>query len=344
MTPKIITKYYAELDNKKIRCELCPNECVILPQRYGLCIARKNIDGKFYSTVYGYLCSLNLDPVEKKPLYHYYPGLKILSIGTFGCNLFCKGCQNFEITRIDIKSEEELLNRMKYYSPQEIVNYALKNNIKLIAYTYNEPTIFFEYMIDIAKLAKKHEIKNVIVSNGYINPKPLNELCKYIDAANIDLKGINEKFYSEYTSTHIKPILHTIKTLHKNKVWIELTNLIIEGLNDNPKDIKKLCDWIKTNVGVNVPLHFSRFYPYYKASDVNPTNPSILENAKKIAAKTGLNYVYLGNLGILDNTYCTKCNNLLVERTGTKITVCGLKGKMNNQCSKCGVTLPGSFG
>jgi pyruvate formate lyase activating enzyme len=316
-----------------------------MPDMYGLCSARKNIDGKFYSMVYGHPCSINLDPIEKKPLYHYYPGQGILSIGTFGCNLFCKGCQNFDITRIDRKSEEDLLNKLKYYSPKEIINLALKNHIKLIAYTYNEPTTFFEYMIDIAKLAKKEGIKNVIVSNGYINPKPLKELCKYIDAANIDLKGINERFYTQYSHAHIQPVLNTIKILHKNKVWLELTNLLIEGLNDNPKDIKKLCDWIKTNVGTNVPLHFSRFYPYYQASHISSTNPEALENAKKIAVEAGLNYVYLGNLGMLDNTYCTKCRNILVQRNNINIDINtnGLIGKKKDKCSKCGNILPGIF-
>jgi pyruvate formate lyase activating enzyme len=325
----------------KILCQLCPNNCLIANDKAGLCNTRLNIDGKLYSIVYGYPCSIHVDPVEKKPLYHYYPGQEILSFGTYGCNLFCKGCQNFDITRID-KIEQKVHN-LKYYSPEDIVNIALENNIKLIAYTYNEPTIFFEYMIDIAKLARKKGIKNVIVSNGYINPEPLKELCKYIDAANIDLKGINENFYKEYSESHLLPILETIKTLHKKGIWLELTNLIIHGLNDDAKDIKILCEWITKNVGADVPLHFSRFYPYYKALNIPPTNPGILENAKNIALKSGIKYVYIGNLGVLDNTICRKCGIELIQRDYARISVENLDGKDKNRCIKCGQIMVGVF-
>jgi len=312
-----ILKYYDSLNNNII-CKLCPNNCVIADNKIGLCSTRININNKFYSLVYGYPCSINIDPIEKKPLYHYYPHEKILSIGTFGCNLFCKGCQNFDITRTDATFG---VTNLKYYSPEEIINIALKNKIKLIAYTYNEPTIFFEYMLDIAKLAKKNGIKNVIVSNGYINQEPLKELCKYIDAANIDIKGITEEFYREYSKVDIKPILNTIKILHKNNVWLELTNLIIPKLNDDPKAIKKLCEWIKINVGRDVPLHFSKFYPYYKASNISPTPTIKLEEAKQIAKKKGINYVYIGNLEFLDDTYCIKCENLLISRRNFNLQI-----------------------
>ena len=338
-----VKKYYESLKDKRIQCRLCPNDCIIVDGKAGLCHTRINIEGKLYSTVYGYPCSLHIDPIEKKPLYHYYPGQKILSFGTYGCNLFCLGCQNYGITRVDASKKTEIteIDNLEYYSPEDIINVALKNNIKLIAYTYNEPTIFFEYMIDIAKLARKKDIKNVIVSNGYINPEPLKELCKYIDAANIDLKGITEEFYHEYSKTKLKPILETIKTLHKNGIWLELTNLVIHELNDNPKDIKELCDWIKNNVGTLTPLHFSRFYPYYHASDIPPTNPQKLEEAKKIALKTGIKYVYVGNLGFLDNTECSKCGAVLIERDYHDSHIKGLIKK--NKCANCGTVLEGIF-
>jgi pyruvate formate lyase activating enzyme len=309
---------------------------VILEGKSGLCKTRININGKFYSMVYGYPCSIHVDPIEKKPLYHFYPGSEILSFGTFGCNLFCRGCQNFDITRRDAKETSEL----KYYHPEEIVDLALENNIKLIAYTYNEPTIFFEYIIDIAKLARKKGIKNIIVSNGYINPEPLKELIKYIDAANIDLKGITEEFYKGYSKTKMQPVLNTIKTLYESGVWIELTNLLIPKLNDNTEDIKKLCKWVKDNVGVNVPLHFSKFYPYYHAKDITPTPSKVVENAKKIALEIGLNYVYIGNLGFLDNTCCSKCNTLLVDRENYHVKIVGIE---KSKCTKCGVKIPGEF-
>ena len=352
-----ITKHYTILKDeslkdkkdKKIICKLCPNNCVIADGKSGLCGTRINIDGKFYSTTYGYPCSIHLDPIEKKPLYHYYPGQEILSFGTFGCNMFCKGCQNYDITRADVNKTISASNAPKYYSPEDIIDIAMENDIKLIAYTYNEPTIFFEYMIDIAKLARKNGIKNVIVSNGYINPAPLKELCKYIDAANIDIKGITEKFYRQYSRVSIEPVLKTVKMLHEVGIWIELTNLIIPGLNDDEKDMHKLCEWICDNVGKNVPVHFSRFYPYYHAMDIPPTPPLTLEKARTIALKTGIKYVYIGNLGFLDNTYCDKCKELLIDRSGevnhvNSINIlCGLTGKENNKCAKCGTVLPGVF-
>lgn len=338
-----VIKYYGILDDKRVRCKLCPNDCVIVPSMSGLCRTRVNIDGKLYSTVYGYPCGLHIDPIEKKPLYHYYPGQKILSFGTYGCNLFCKGCQNYDITRVDASdiNPDSHVNNLKYYSPEDIVETALKNNIKLIAYTYNEPTIFFEYMIDIAKLARKKGIKNVIVSNGYINPEPLKELCNYIDAANIDLKGITETFYREYSKSEIKPILETIKTLHKNGVWLELTNMVIPGLNDSQKDIKKLCEWIKDNIGTSTPLHFSKFYPYYHALDLSSTSPQKLEEAKKMAQGSGIEHVYIGNLGFLDTTCCSNCGAVLIERNYHSVNIKGLDE--NNKCAKCGTVLVGVF-
>jgi len=336
----IITKYYDILKNNRIRCELCPNSCIISEGKSGLCNTRFNVNGKLYSNVYGRPCSINVDPIEKKPLYHFYPGQKILSFGTVGCNLFCLGCQNFDITRTDVSTS---IQDTKYVSPEEIVDMAIKNNIKMIAYTYNEPTIFFEYMIDVAKLAKKQGIKNVIVSNGYINPAPLKELCKYIDAANIDLKGITEKFYTQYSKTHLQPVLETIKILHEKKIWLELTNLVIPELNDDSLDINKLCEWITKNIGTKVPLHFSRFYPYYHAANIIPTTPQKLEEAKKIALKHGINYVYIGNLGFLDNTTCNNCGATIIQRDYKHIDIIKLKGKNKNICANCGAILPGIF-
>jgi len=354
----LITKYFELLGQDKIRCKLCPNMCVISDEKAGVCTTRVNIGGKLYSAVYGYPCSINVDPIEKKPLYHYYPGESILSLGTFGCNLFCKGCQNFDISRADANKEfisktvkddatrESKLNKLKYYAPEEIVNMTLENDIKMIAYTYNEPTVFFEYMLDIAKLAKKKNIKNVMVSNGYINPKPLKKLCKYIDAANIDLKGITEKFYRQYSKVDIKPIQETIKILHKEGIWIELTNLIIPELNDDPSDIKKLCEWIKDTIGTEVPLHFSKFYPHYNASNISQTPPTILQKAKEIAFDVGLKYVYIGNLSFIDNTYCPKCKKEVISREGMNVELKGLKtnkSKNFTECANCKTIIPGFF-
>jgi pyruvate formate lyase activating enzyme len=341
MTEKhLVTKYYNSLKDTQVICKLCPHNCILLNGKSGLCHTRTNIDGKIYSTVYGYPCSIHIDPIEKKPLYHFYPGKKILSFGTYGCNMFCLGCQNFDITKVDATKETI---KLKHHSPEEIIKIALEKNVKFIAYTYNEPTIFFEYLIDVAKLARKKGIKNVLVSNGYINPEPLKELCKYIDATNIDIKGITENFYKEYTKTNIKPVLETIKTLHKKKIWLELTNLIIPGMNDKTEDIKELCEWIKTNVGTEVPLHFSRFYPYYHALNISPTLPQKLKEAKNIALDTGIKYVYVGNLGFLDNTVCSKCGTLLIQRDYDDTDTSRLSGQEKNKCAICKMTLPGIF-
>ncbi|MGV8141640.1 MAG: AmmeMemoRadiSam system radical SAM enzyme [Candidatus Woesearchaeota archaeon] len=336
----LVQAHRKKMKDKVIRCILCPNNCVLLEGKQGLCCARMNIEGELYSIVYGYPYGLHIDPIEKKPLYHYFPGENILSFGTFGCNFYCRGCQNFDMTRADASAS---IKGMRYYHPKEIVDMAIKNNIKMIAYTYNEPTIFFEYMLDVAKIAKSKGIKNVIVSNGYINPGPLKELCRYIDAANIDIKGISEKFYSGYARAKLGPVLKTIKTIHRSGVWLELTNLIIPGLNDDTKDIKKLCTWVRKNVGKDTPLHFSRFYPYYHASNIPPTPPITIIRAEEIAKSEGIKYVYLGNIGRLDNTYCPRCGTLLIERETFNPVIRSLKLRKNSTCTQCGTYVPGVF-
>jgi pyruvate formate lyase activating enzyme len=198
-------------------------------------------------------------------------------------------------------------------------------------------------MVDIAKSARKQGIKNIIVSNGYINPAPLKKLCRYVDAANIDIKGFTEKFYSSYTGTSLKPVLKSIKALHDSGKWVELTNLVIPGLNDDPKYMQKMCLWIRKNLGTDVPVHFSRFYPYYRSKDIPITPVNTLMNARSIAMNAGLRYVYTGNLGVMDNTYCHKCKSLLIKRAGYDIKVIGLSGAKNNRCSGCGAVIPGIF-
>ncbi len=341
-----IKKYYKiikdknNLKNKIIQCNLCPHNCIIQNNKTGLCKTRKNINGKFYSLVYGLPCSVHIDPIEKKPLYHFMPGKAVLSIGTFGCNLFCKGCQNYKISRADA---ETLRTNLKYYSPREIITIMKKQNIKMIAFTYNEPFIFFEYMLNIAKLAKKEKIKTVIVSNGYVNSAPLKELCKYIDGANIDIKGIIKSTYKEYSKADIAPILNNIKIIKKSGVWIELTNLIIPTINDNPADIKKLCVWIKKELGADIPLHFSRFFPQYEISHLPATSPKVLDEAKNIAKSAGLNYIYTGNTLQQENTHCKKCKTILIKRPNYTGEIVGLRGKQNNKCIKCKTLLQGVF-
>src|SRR3989344_3565942 len=278
--------YYKKLTDKKVKCILCPHFCLLAENKKGLCRVRKNINGKLYTLVYNKPCAVHIDPIEKKPLFHFLPSSKSLSVSTYGCNLFCLNCQNFEISK-----EFKEIN-LKEVKSKEIIDLAIKNNCKSISYTYTEPTIFYEYMLDIAKLAKKSKLKNVIVSNGYINETPLKDLIPYIDAANIDLKSFNEKFYIKNCNAKLQPVLNTLKILKKSDRWIEITHLVIPGLNDNQKEVEKMCIWIKKNLG-NIPLHFSRFYPYYKLDYIQETPIATLKKLSNIAKKY-LDYVYIG--------------------------------------------------
>ncbi len=327
--------YFDKLENNKVQCKLCPHKCVVSEGNKGICGVRKNVKGELYSLVYGKAVAMNIDPIEKKPLFHFLPGEGVLSVGTYGCNLKCKHCQNFDISQVRDKDVEELPGYN--LSPEEIVKEALKKDCKMIAYTYTEPTIFFEYMLDIAKLAKKNGLKNIIVSNGYINPEPLKELVKYIDAANIDLKAFAEEFYKDISCGSLKPVLETLKYLYSKKVWLEITTLLIPAENDYPQEIREECKWIKENLSSKVPIHFSRFFPLYKMIDKDATSEESLIEAKKIASEH-LDYVYIGNILINDgeNTHCPKCKKLLIERD--RYFVLDFKEKC-----ECGFKLDGVF-
>jgi len=284
--------------------------------------------------VYGNLSSIAIDPVEKKPLYHFLPGTDIFSVGTFGCNLNCRHCQNFSISRA--------LPPEKYRetTPEQLIRSAIASGCSSIAYTYNEPIIFYEYVIDSSKLAKNKGIKNVIVSNGFVNEKPLRDLCKFIDGANIDLKAFNDEFYREVTFSRLQPVLDALKILHEEKVWLEITNLVIPGLNDDMKEIKQMCEWIKGNIGTEHPLHFTAFYPCYKLKDKQATSPATLKRAREIALKTGLKYVYVGNIAAdeQNNTYCPECKSLLIERGYMNV----IKNKIKKEsCFNCGARIAG---
>ena len=317
-----------------IICKLCPRNCILKEGQIGFCRVRKNENGKLISLVRNKISSLAIDPIEKKPLFHFYPGKKILSFGTVGCNLACKHCQNYDISReFDYFGEE--------ISAEEIIKIAKEKNIDMIAATYNEPTIFYELMLDVFKLAKKEDMKTVIVSNGYINKKPLLELIKYLDAANIDLKAYSNEFYNKITLAKLEPVLETIKILYKNNVHLEITNLIIPTLNDDNEKIRELCLWIKNNLDENIPLHFSAFYPMYKLSHLESTKREKLIEAYEIAKKVGLKYVYTGN--IIDgkeDTYCPKCNKKLIERNIYEVKLSKIE---KNRCPFCGNKIYGKF-
>lgn len=309
-------------------CGLCPHNCLIKEGGRGVCGVRINKRGNIYSLSYGRPCSIAIDPIEKKPLYHFFPGEKILSFGTFGCNFFCKGCQNFEIARK--KPDED--NKDLTYTPKMIVNLSKKEGSKMIAYTYNEPIVFYEYVLETAKEARKNGLKNIIVSNGYINEGPLQKLSKYIDAANIDLKVFDETLHLKYTGGKLTHVLNSLKILKKDGVWLEITHLIVPGWNDDLRSFEEMCIWIKDNLGKDVPLHLSRFFPYYKLSDGAPTPIETLHKAREIAKKY-LEYVYIGNVDEESNTYCPKCNSLLIRRERYNINDNTIKGECFN-CKK----------
>lgn len=325
--------FYKKSKDKIVQCQLCPRNCVIKENTRGNCGVRENKKGKLFSVVYGKPCSANVDPIEKKPIFHFLPGHKSYSIATAGCNFHCLYCQNWQISQ----ARPEDVPSLKM-PPKAVVDDSILNDCKSIAYTYTEPTIFYEYMIDTARLAIDKGLKNVIVSNGFINEKPLKELCKYIDATNIDLKG-NADFYKNVTGAWIEPVLNALKILKENNVWLEVTNLIIPGYNDSDKELKERCEWIKKNLGSDVPVHFSRFFPYYKLTNIEATSQQTLEKAKKIAEKVGLKFIYIGNIFIekAENTNCPKCGNLLVERYAFDI----LQNNIKKGKCKCGEEIAG---
>lgn len=329
--------YYKKLKGRIVQCQLCPRYCTIKDAEAGNCNVRENSKGKLYSLVYGKACSMNSDPIEKKPLYHFMPGEKAMSIATVGCNLHCKQCQNWQISQI--KPE---YNPYISLTPEEVVSKTIESECKIIAYTYTEPTVFYEYMLDIAKLARKQGIKNVIVSNGFINAEPLKELCKYIDGANIDLKALSEKFYKEICDGKLKPVLKAIEILHENKIWTELTNLIIPTFNDKESEIKKLAQWVK-NLDKNIPLHFSAFYPTYKLTNLEATPAEKVKEARQIALKLGLKHVYAGNIDDEEGntTFCPKCRKPLIIRQGYYIFKNYIK---NGKCKFCNKKIDGVWG
>ncbi len=328
--------FYKKLKNKIVKCELCPNFCIIQNNKVGKCKVRKNVEGKLYSLVYSKPCSIAIDPIEKKPLYHFYPGSKTLSLATFGCNLFCLHCQNYVISH---EFTEKDINLTPIVEPEKIVEEAINKDIKIISYTYTEPTIFYEYVFDIARLAKKNKIKNVLVTNGYINEKPLRKILPYINAANVDLKAMKKDFYLKICKAKLEPVLKTIKIMQE-KIWVEITNLVIPTLNDSEEDIKKVIDFVYS-INKDIPLHFTAFFPAYKLLNIPPTPESILLKARKLAMEK-INYVYAGNIYNIEanSTYCFNCKNLLIKRLGFNV----LENKViKGKCPYCKKKIAGFF-
>jgi pyruvate formate lyase activating enzyme len=331
--------YQNTLKDNITQCLVCPRNCRLANYQRGFCFVRQNIDGEITLTAYGKTTGLAIDPVEKKPLYHFYPGSKVLSFGTLGCNMGCCFCQNWHITKT--KDHTGLIQEA---SPKEIALSAKQYGCKSVAFTYNDPVIFLEYAIDTAIECHALGIKTIAVTAGYINPEPRVDLFNHIDAANIDLKGFSKEFYKKMCLADIEPVLETIKYVkNETPCHLELTTLLIEGFNDSNKDLRAQCDWIVENLGTDVPLHFSAFFPSWKLKNVHPTNPKTLLKAYQIAKKAGIKYVYTGN--IQDNktstTFCHRCKKPLIKRHGFEITQYNLAEK--NSCRFCGAICGGIF-
>ena len=329
--------YYRKLTDPKngVACMLCPRGCLLPDGETGFCRARKNVQGKLYSLGYGAPCAVHVDPIEKKPFFHVHPKTTAFSIASAGCNLRCKHCQNWQISQV---SPMETTNFS--LPPDKVIEAAERYGCGSIAHTYTEPTNFYEYMLDVARLSKKKGILSVYHSNGYINQEPLKELCTYIDAADIDLKGFSQGFYSKVCEADLKPVLETLKTLKERKVWLEITNLIIPGYNDDQSMIQEMCTWIKNNLGPDVPVHFSRFFPMYKLTAIAPTPVRTIERAREIALSTGLHYAYVGNVpgNPGESTYCPSCKKIVIKRVGYAVQEIALKG---GTCRFCNERIPG---
>ena len=327
--------YWTKIDEKTLQCQLCPRRCVLAIGQKGFCRARKNIGGTLYTLTYGQPVAIHVDPIEKKPFAHVYPGSKSFSIATAGCNLRCKFCQNWEISQLDAEKVTT-----QFVPPSGIVALAKKYGCKTIAFTYTEPTIFYEYMLDIAKLAQQQGVDCVMHSAGFINEQPLRQLAPYLKAANIDLKGFKEKYYSSFCEGSLEAVLNTLKVLKQEGVWIEITTLLVPGGNDNPQELRELCQWVKDNLGENTPLHFSRFFPMYKLTNLSPTPIASLKRAKDIAEDVGLKFVYVGNIpqGLGEDTFCPVCHTLLIKRIGYTILENNL---INGKCPSCNSDIPG---
>ena len=305
--------WYEQLAGGLVHCQLCPNSCRLPEGQIGLCRARKNVAGKLYSLSYGHVAAVHVDPIEKKPFFHVLPGETAFSLATPGCNMRCLFCQNWEISQA---FPWEVATTAT--TPEQVVAAALRSGARAIAFTYSEPTIFFEYMLDIAKLAKANGLKTLVVSNGYIQPEPLKELLPFIDAYKVDFKAFDPKFYAALTGGSRDPVLQTMKTIRASGVWLEIVNLLVTGQNDGEEEVRQLARWVKENLGDDVPLHFSRFHPMHKLSNLPPTPVEKVVRAREIAIAEGLKFVYTGNVPAAtgDSTYSPKTGQIVIERKG----------------------------
>jgi pyruvate formate lyase activating enzyme len=328
--------YYDRLGGNKIRCRICPKECVVGDRERGFCGVKENRGGRYYTLVYGQCAAVNLDPIEKKPLFHFLPSSSAFSIATAGCNFDCKDCQNWEISQVRPEQVKDPIN----LPPDQVVSLAKRYRARSIAYTYSEPVVFYEYMLDTAKAGQAQGIKSIMISNGYIRPEPMKQLAPYLAAIKIDLKSISNSFYKTYCLGELDPVLDTLKLVHKLGKWLEVVYLVVPTLNDDEATIRKMCQWVKANLGSEVPLHFSRFSPDYQLKKLPPTPYETLQRCRKIARETGINFVYVGNVPGESNvsTWCPRCGKIVVRRSGFQVLEVNLR---NGACKYCARKIPG---
>jgi len=333
MTYHKTMKYYKKEEGKeKIICLLCRHSCKLKEGQVGICGVNKNVEGELKTLVYGHPIAINVDPVEKKPLYHMLPGSKVLSFGTVGCNFKCSFCQNWDI------SQESKVNEEIKVSPEQMVELALEQGAESIAYTYNEPTIFYPYAKDIGVIAKEKGLKNIFVSNGYESPEIIEDMASWVDAANIDLKSWDDAYYKKSLKGGLEEVKDTLRRMVDAGIWVEVTTLLIEGENDSDKDLTEMADFIANDLGKNVPWHLSAFSPNYKMLDHDATGVDTLNRAREIGRKAGLTYIYLGNVLVNGDTHCPECDELLVDRRGYRSIVNNLK---EGHCPKCDRAIDG---
>ena len=331
---KKVANFWKKIDNKKVQCSLCSHNCRIGEGEIGICGVRKNENGKLYTLIYGSASSLASDPIEKKPLYHFHPGTYAFSMGTIGCNFKCSHCQNYSISTADFS-----YSYIKEIKPSQVIELAKEYNCQGVSYTYNEPTIWHEFAVDSAKLAKKAGLYTCYVTNGYISKDPLKELSSYLDAMNIDVKAFNDDFYRKICKSRLKPVLETCELAKELGIHIELTYLVIPGYNDTLEEVREFCKWVVEKLGVTTPIHFSRFHPDHNMINVSMTPMDTLLKIYETAKDIGILFPYLGNVchGDYENTYCPKCGSICIERNNYSIN---LEGLSNGKCKKCGNNLP----
>jgi pyruvate formate lyase activating enzyme len=335
----VSTKYWHKLDDGRLQCDLCPRHCHLKEGQRGLCYVRQCLDGEVKLVSYGRSSGFCIDPIEKKPLNHFYPGSSVLSFGTAGCNLACKFCQNW-----DMSKSRQMDTLADSASPQQLADTAMKMGCRSIAYTYNDPVIFLEYAVDVATACRAQNIKNVAVTAGYIDPEPRIEFFEAMDAANVDLKAFTDRFYYKICGGHLEPVLETLKYIkHETSCWLELTTLLIPGENDSDSELQEMTAWVAEHLGPDVPMHFTAFHPDWKMLDIAPTPTSTLTRARQIAIDNGVRYAFTGNVHDSkgSSTWCHACGELLIERDWYQLGRWGLDE--NGCCHHCGQELAGFF-